>query len=47
MGKKSKSFQYNIKSEYKLSGKSFEQLVLESLMFYLQNINKNNANTKV
>ncbi len=47
MGKKSKSFQYNIKSEYKSSDKSFEQLVLESLMFYLQNTNKNNSDTKV
>ncbi|EPR12514.1 hypothetical protein [Ruminiclostridium papyrosolvens] len=47
MGKKSESSQYNIMSEYKSSGKSFEQLVLESLMFYLQNSKQNNPDSKV
>ncbi|WP_187288903.1 hypothetical protein [Clostridium sp. BNL1100] len=45
MRKKSKSFQYSIISEYKSSGKSFEQLVMESLMFYLQNTKQNNPDS--
>ena len=41
MGKKNISYQCNIVSEYKSSGKSFEQLVMECLMFYLQNTKQN------
>lgn len=47
MGKKSKSFQCNVISEYKSSGKPFEKLVLESLIFYLLNTLPNNPDLRV